>query len=169
MPKNKIGGNKSKKQKNSNIVENNNYPLADNPDLLYAVVIKKLGGKNINLKCSDGKERVGRICGSMWKRSFMQNGDFLLISKRDFLTTDNKCDILHKYQPHHANSIIITYNIESLKNDINNNKSQTDFIFQDNDDISDSDISDDDNNNTHITNINRENSNDNSDINIEEI
>ena len=144
MPKNKIGGNKSKKQKNTVPQENNNFPLADNPDLLYALVLKKLGGKNISLKCSDGKERVGRICGSMWKRSFMQIGDFVLISKRDFSTTDNKCDILHKYQPHHANTIITTYNISSLKNDKSYHDNTTGFLFQENDDDDDDDNNDDD-------------------------
>lgn len=142
MPKNKIGGNKSKKQKNTVQNENSNYPLADNPDLLYGIVLKKLGGKNLNVKCSDGKERIGRISGSMWKRSFMQVGDFVLISKRDFSTTDNKCDILYKYQQHHANTIISTYNITSLKSDKSNNSSE--LFFQENDFDEDDDEENDD-------------------------
>ena len=145
MPKNKIGGNKSKKQKNTVQNENSNYPLADNPDLLYGIILKKLGGKNLNVKCSDGKERIGRISGSMWKRSFMQVGDFVLISKRDFSTTDNKCDILYKYQQHHANTIISTYNITTLKNDKSNNSSE--LFFQENDFDDDEDEEDDDENN----------------------
>lgn len=153
MPKNKIGGNKSKKQKNTVQNENNNYPLADNPDLLYAIVLKKLGGKNISLKCSDGKERIGRICGSMWKRSFMQIGDFVLISKRDFSTTDNKCDILHKYQQHQANTIISTYNINSLKYE--NSHSSTELFFQEND-FDNNDEDDDDNNNVSDNGSNNE-------------
>lgn len=160
MPKNKIGGNKSKKQKNTVPQENNNYPLADNPDLLYAIVLKKLGGKFISLKCSDGKERTGRICGSMWKRSFMQIGDFVLISKRDFSTIDNKCDILYKYQPHHANLIISTYNIDSLKNNNSHNHDTTsELLFQENDcdNESDNESSDD---NHHINNKNMSNDSD---------
>ena len=146
MPKNKIGGNKSKKQKNTVQNENSNYPLADNPELLYGIVLKKMGGKNLNVKCSDGKERIGRISGSMWKRSFMQVGDFVLISKRDFSTTDNKCDILYKYQQHHANTIISTYNITTLKSDRSNNSSE--FFFQENDfDNEDDEDDDDDENN----------------------
>lgn len=153
MPKNKIGGNKSKKQKNTVPQENNNYPLADNPDLLYAIVLKKLGGKFICLKCSDGKERIGRICGSMWKRSFMQIGDFLLISKREFSTKDNKCDILYKYQPYHANLIITTYNLDSLKNNNSYNENITsDFTFQENDYENESNNSDSNDSNYNFNN-----------------
>ena len=61
----------------------------------YAQVVGKLGDSRLKLDCYDGIERIGRICGAMRKRVWIQVGDVVLVSIRGF--DDDKCDIIHRY------------------------------------------------------------------------
>lgn len=96
MVKNTIGGNKHKKQKNK-ITTGQARPLWVAEDKqLYALVIKRLGGEFIQVQCSDGKTRKGHIPGRMRRKIWMKDGDIILVSLRD-MTSDDKCDVIHKY------------------------------------------------------------------------
>ena len=92
MPKNKFGGNKSKKGKN--IVEKKELVL-DEEDELFAQVSKVLGNKRFEVRCSDGKTRVGIMRGSMKRNQWVNRLDVVLVQPWDF--QDSKCSILHKY------------------------------------------------------------------------
>ena len=92
MPKNKFGGNKSKKGKN--IVEKKELIL-DEEGELFAQVSKVLGNKRFEVRCSDGKTRVGILRGSMKRNQWVNRLDVVLVEAWDF--QDGKCSILHKY------------------------------------------------------------------------
>tara|TARA_Y100000593_G_C4144566_1_gene253964 strand:+ start:143 stop:607 length:465 start_codon:yes stop_codon:yes gene_type:complete len=92
MPKNKFGGNKSKKGKN--IVEKKELVL-DEEGELFAQVSKVLGNKRFEVRCSDGKTRVGILRGSMKRNQWVNRLDVVLIEAWDF--QNEKCSILHKY------------------------------------------------------------------------
>ena len=62
----------------------------------YATVLKVLGDRRVELKCMDGKKRIGRIRPTLRRqRKFIMLGDYVLIGLRDF--QDEKADVLDKY------------------------------------------------------------------------
>ena len=95
MPKNKGKGGKNRKRGT-----NKNEP--DKRDLIlkeegqeYGQVIKMLGNGRLEVYCFDGVRRLGVICGKMRKKSWVSNGDVVLVGLRDF--QDSKCDVIMKY------------------------------------------------------------------------
>lgn len=57
-----------------------------------------LGSGRIWVMCyNDGKERIGTIRGSMYKRVWIARDDVVLVGLRDF--QDDKCDVIFKYAP----------------------------------------------------------------------
>jgi len=63
----------------------------------YGYVVKMLGNGRVQVLCADGKERMGRICGSIrkyHKKVLIETGNLILISHRGF---EDKVDILDKY------------------------------------------------------------------------
>ena len=92
MPKNKFGGKKSKKGKN--FVEKKELVNIEECEQI-AQVIKVLGNKRFEVKCGDGKTRIGILRGSMKRNSWVNRLDVLLIEAWEF--EDKKCSILHKY------------------------------------------------------------------------
>ena len=62
MPKNKIGGNKHKKGKNS--IQSTHLRLKEENEE-YAKVISALGNCRFKIQCSDGIERIGTVRGNM--------------------------------------------------------------------------------------------------------
>lgn len=101
MPKNVTGGNKHKKGKNSTSKTKRAITYPDNKDTLYAYVIKPLGDCRFGVKCSDEVERVGSVRGSLYKNTYINVGDLVLIGLRDFGSPKagqkEVCDILLKY------------------------------------------------------------------------
>lgn len=63
----------------------------------YAQVKKLLGNGSANVACFDGRDRLGVICGRMKNRVWIQVGDILLVSLREFEEGGKKCDIIYKY------------------------------------------------------------------------
>jgi initiation factor 1A len=63
---------------------------------LYAQVDAVLGGKHVSLKSLTDETLIGSIRGNMYKKVWLNKGDFVLCSKRIGLN-DNKCDIIFKY------------------------------------------------------------------------
>ena len=94
MPNNK-GGKKYKRNKNT-IMENKNTRFKDeNESQEYAQITKALGNCRFEVLCFDGKSRLATMCGKMRKRVFVNQGDLILVSLRDW--QDSKCDIIDKY------------------------------------------------------------------------
>ena len=94
MPNNK-GGKKYKRNKQV-VKENKNTRFKDeNESQEYAQITRPLGNCRFEVMCFDGKTRLATICGKMRKRVFVNQGEFILVSLRDW--QDSKCDIIDKY------------------------------------------------------------------------
>ena len=109
MPKNKRGGSKHKKAKNS-VTDTNIRLKEDNQE--YAKVISILGNCRFNIQCSDGVERLGILRGNMRKK-FVNKDDIILIEKWDDLQTD-KSSIIDVYKEEHVKKLKKMNEIPSL-------------------------------------------------------
>jgi len=81
----------STKEKNRNITT-----IDDGQE--YAIIKDLLGNGRVNVLCEDNIQRMGRIRGSMRhhsKKTLVEKGDLVIISKRDF--EEGKVDICHKF------------------------------------------------------------------------
>jgi translation initiation factor 1A len=58
-------------------------------------VEKMLGSDRLLIRCTDGKQMIGRIRGKMRKRVWIRQGDIVLISPWDF--EPDKGDIFYRY------------------------------------------------------------------------
>lgn len=92
--KNKTGGKKFKSQKKSTSRERE-LVFREN-DQAYARLIKPLGDGRFECECFELEQtKIGHIKGSFRKRVWMNPGDIVLVSFRDF--DQSKCDIIYKY------------------------------------------------------------------------
>jgi len=106
MPKNKGKGGKARRRgKNENETIKRELVLKEEGQE-YGQVVKKLGDNRLEVYCFDGKSRQCRIRGKMIRKVWVNPGDIVLVSVRDF--EDDKADIIHKYLP---------AEIQELKND----------------------------------------------------
>merc|ERR1712046_330262 len=69
----------------------------------YAQVAKMLGSGHLEAMCFDGTKRLCKIRGTLRKKVWMNLGDIILISLRDF--EDGKADVLRKYTADEARSL----------------------------------------------------------------
>ena len=105
MPKNKIGGKKGRKGGNKNNGQQKQELIFMEDGQAYAQVTKIYGNGRFEVRCFDGKIRLGILRGKMRKRVWVNQGDFVLVGLRDFQTNDDKCDIMHKYTIDHARAL----------------------------------------------------------------
>ncbi|MCL7417622.1 MAG: translation initiation factor eIF-1A [Halalkalicoccus sp.] len=70
---------------------------------MFAVVTDMLGGGRVRLQCNDGKERMGRIPGRMRFRTWINEGDVVLIEPWDW--QDEKADIEWRYKGQDADQL----------------------------------------------------------------
>jgi translation initiation factor 1A len=61
----------------------------------FAYAESMLGANHVRVRCSDGVTRMGRIKGTMKKRTWIREGDTLIIAPWSF--QDDKCDIVFRY------------------------------------------------------------------------
>jgi translation initiation factor 1A len=61
----------------------------------FALAELMLGANHIRVRCADGITRLGRIKGTMKKRTWIREGDYLIVSPWSF--QDAKCDIIYRY------------------------------------------------------------------------
>lgn len=66
----------------------------------YGQVLRMLGNGRLEAYCFDGKNRLCIIRGKMRKKSWVANGDIVLLGLRDF--EDDKADIILKYSADEA-------------------------------------------------------------------
>lgn len=97
MPGKKKGGKKKK------IVRDEEW--ADNTHTFYAVVLKKAGGQHVDVMCHDGEKRKCYIRGKFRRRIWLDTDAVLLISYREELADDSKCDVIRKYSVSESNVI----------------------------------------------------------------
>jgi translation initiation factor 1A len=97
MP-NLTGGKNYKKTKHA--TEKSKY-IEKEDDQQFARVLQILGNRNTLAYCNDNVIRLCHIRGSIRKDMWINTGDLILISLRDFLQDKKdkyeKADILHKY------------------------------------------------------------------------
>ena len=131
-----IGGNKFKRMKKG-IGEVNTKLILKDKEQIYGQSIKLLGNSRIQVKClinKNGKQiyqdKIGVIRGSMRKRQWINIGDILILSERDF-EKDGKMDIIYVYSKEDKYKIIQTENLK-FNNDANNDEDIVEFIDEDN-------------------------------------
>ena len=62
-----------------------------------------LGNGRLEVQGFDGTKRLALIRGKMRKKVWIQSGDIILLSLRDY--QDEKCDVFHKYNPDEARQL----------------------------------------------------------------
>ncbi len=62
----------------------------------FGRVIKRLGSELMQVKCADGKVRIGRIRGKLKQRLWIKDRDLVLIAPWEF-KADQRCDILWRF------------------------------------------------------------------------
>jgi translation initiation factor 1A len=103
MPPNLKGGKKYKKNSKKGADDGSIIMIDRQPGQQVARVIKVLGNRNMSCYCNDNKIRVCHVRGKMRGRVFVEQGDIVLISLREFEEgastshDDLNGDILAKY------------------------------------------------------------------------
>ncbi|RUP47090.1 hypothetical protein BC936DRAFT_146142 [Jimgerdemannia flammicorona] len=69
----------------------------------YAQVIKMLGNGRLEAQCFDGEKRLAHIRGKLRKKVWINQGDIILISLRDY--QDEKADVILKYTADEARNL----------------------------------------------------------------
>ncbi|KAJ1977066.1 Translation initiation factor 1A [Dimargaris verticillata] len=103
MPKNKGKGGKNRRRgKNENEGEKRELVFKEEGQE-YAQVVKMLGNGYVEAQCFDGTKRLAHIRGKMRKKVWINQGDIILLSLRDY--QDNKADIILKYNNEEARNL----------------------------------------------------------------
>ncbi|KAF9738334.1 Eukaryotic translation initiation factor 1A [Paraphaeosphaeria minitans] len=103
MPKNKGKGGKNRRRgKNENDNEKRELTFKEEGQE-YAQVIKMLGNGRLEAQCFDGTRRLGHIRGKLRKKVWINQGDIILLSLRDY--QDEKGDVILKYSADEARSL----------------------------------------------------------------
>jgi translation initiation factor 1A len=69
----------------------------------YAQVVKMLGNGRLEAMCFDGEKRLAHIRGKLRKKVWINQGDIILLSLRDY--QDEKGDVIMKYTADEARSL----------------------------------------------------------------
>ncbi|KAL4989455.1 hypothetical protein BDW68DRAFT_156840 [Aspergillus falconensis] len=69
----------------------------------YAQVVKMLGNGRLEALCFDGEKRLAHIRGKLRKKVWINQGDIILLSLRDY--QDEKGDVIMKYTADEARSL----------------------------------------------------------------
>ena len=69
----------------------------------YAQVLKMLGNGRLEAQCFDGEKRLAHIRGKLRKKVWINQGDIILLSLRDY--QDDKGDVILKYSADEARSL----------------------------------------------------------------
>ena len=69
----------------------------------YAQVVKMLGNGRLEALCFDGEKRLAHIRGKLRKKVWINQGDIILLSLRDY--QDEKGDVILKYNADEARSL----------------------------------------------------------------
>lgn len=144
MPgKNTTGGKGYKRAKQSSGFEEKKVLMTVDDGQQFAQVIKRAGGQFVDVKCADGKHRKAYLRGAIRRRVWLEPGDIIIVSFRDFSADDKKCDIIHKYSTDERRQLELS---ALLPDDfVEKKKSYNDNIEFENENENDDDDSDSDN------------------------
>lgn len=103
MPKNKGKGGKTRRRgKNENFSIKRELILKEEGQE-YAQVARMLGNGRLEAHCFDGTKRLAIIRGKMQRKVWINQGDIILVSLRDY--QDEKADVIYKYNSDEARSL----------------------------------------------------------------
>lgn len=103
MPKNKgKGGRNRRRGKNEKDGDKRELTFREDGQE-YAQVIKMLGNGRLHAQCFDGTQRLGNIRGKLRKKVWVNVGDIILLSLREF--QDSKGDVIMRYSADEARSL----------------------------------------------------------------
>mmetsp|Transcript_37585 Transcript_37585/g.59449 ORF Transcript_37585/g.59449 Transcript_37585/m.59449 type:complete len:143 (-) Transcript_37585:122-550(-) len=103
MPKNKLGGNKAKRAKAAPETKKQELIFKEDGQE-YGQVQRMLGNGRCEVLCFDSTKRLCHIRGKMRKKVWVNQGDIVLVSLRDF--QDEKGDIIVKYSAEEARNLV---------------------------------------------------------------
>lgn len=103
MPKNKGKGGKTRRRGKNESQGIKRELVFKEEGQEYAQVLRMLGNGRLEAQCFDGVKRLGHIRGKMQKKVWINVGDIILLSLRDY--QDGKADIIHKYNPDEARAL----------------------------------------------------------------
>jgi initiation factor 1A len=94
MPPNQKGGKGYKKGKHSS-EESKMFDWDESDGQMLGRVTKTLGNRRFKVYCNDNRERICKLCGSIRKGQWVNDGSIVLISLRGLSDRDNDADIIH--------------------------------------------------------------------------
>jgi translation initiation factor 1A len=98
----KQGGKNRRRGKNENDNEKRELVFKEDGQE-YAQVVKMLGNGRLEALCFDGEKRLAHIRGKLRKKVWINQGDIILLSLRDY--QDEKGDVIMKYTADEARSL----------------------------------------------------------------
>ena len=96
------GGKNRRRGKNENDNEKRELTFKEEGQE-YAQVVKMLGNGRLEATCFDGAKRLAHIRGKLRKKVWINQGDIILLSLRDY--QDDKGDVILKYSADEARSL----------------------------------------------------------------
>lgn len=96
------GGKNRRRGKNENDNEKRELTFKEEGQE-YAQVVKMLGNGRLEAMCFDGEKRLAHIRGKLRKKVWINQGDIILLSLRDY--QDEKGDVILKYNADEARSL----------------------------------------------------------------
>ncbi len=141
MGENTKGGKNFKKQKKGPSRERELVYAEE--DQYYARIIKQLGDGRFECQIFNTDQDtniVGKICGSMRKRVWINIGNIVLVSSRSF--DSSSCDIIHKYTDDEAHNLktygeipsnvnLMATNMELADKELRCDDEDDGFVFED--------------------------------------
>jgi translation initiation factor 1A len=103
MPKNKGKGGKNRRRGTKENDDQRRELTFKEDGQEYAQVVKMLGNGRLEALCFDGSKRLANIRGKMRKKVWINQGDIILLSLRDF--QDDKGDVILKYTVDEARAL----------------------------------------------------------------
>ncbi|KAI3635670.1 hypothetical protein MIR68_006308 [Amoeboaphelidium protococcarum] len=103
MPKNKGKGGKTRRRGKNEATVFKRELIYKDEDQVYASVSRMLGNGRLEAMCFDGQKRLAHIRGKMQKKVWINAGDIVLLSLREW--QDGKADVIHKYNPDEAKQL----------------------------------------------------------------
>ncbi|PVU89574.1 hypothetical protein BB561_005283 [Smittium simulii] len=100
MPKNKGKGGKNRRRGKNESEGEKRELIFKEEGQEYCQVTKMLGSGRLEVVSFEGVKRLGHIRGKMRKKVWINQGDIVLISLRDF--QDGKADVILKYNADEA-------------------------------------------------------------------
>ena len=144
MPKNKFGGNKSRKGANKRDLANSKRDLRrPEDDQRIAKVGKAYGTGCFQLTLfADSSEKKGKVCGSLYKRVWIREGDTVLCSVRSCNSSEGNgdmVDIIHKYRDDEIKDLDAEGYMKKSKEELEDNVNSNIIFEGENDEENDND------------------------------